>query len=345
MRHRLTPLGWITGGEGLLLCLVPAVQHAPLAAAGGVAMLAALGAARLLAARALARVRADWEPPRAIHAGVETTLSARIAADRPAPPLDLWAWDPRLRAPRLVARLAGAGPRGGGARWTARFPARGLVALPPLEIDGAQPMGLVACRRAAGEGMQVVVLPPLGRVRTGLRARLAEWFAGVAASPEPGGDDLGRLRAWTPGDPRARIHWRASARHRQLLVAERHAPATRRLAIALDPQAPAACFERLVAAAATLVDDLDRRGWELSLHHGQVPRGVAGARARLLEELALCRAGGAPLEEAVPRGVPCLALLDDASAPPACHPPPLTVRDGELPRLIHLPRRLARSGT
>lgn len=340
MSHRLTPLGWITGGEGLLLCLVPAWQAVPLAAAGGVAMLAAVGAARLLTARALSGVQAEWVLPRAVHAGSETTLAARISSTAPAPPLDLWAWDPRTRTMREVAHLAGVGAQAGGARWTARFPSRGALQLPALEVSGVQPMGLIESRRAAGPVAQVIVLPALGRVRAGLRARLAEWFAGVAVAPEPGGDDLGRLRSWAPGDPRSRIHWRASARHQQLLVAERHAPAARRLAIALDPLAPPLVFERLVAAAATLIDDLDRRGWELAVHYGQAARGVCGTRERLLEALALCRAGGAPLDEIVPRGMPCLALLDDDTRAPDSQPPPLVVRDGELPRLIHLPRRM-----
>jgi uncharacterized protein (DUF58 family) len=341
--NRLTPLGWITGAEGVFLCLVPVWQNAPLAAAGGIALLAALGAARLLAPRALASAEAVWVLPRAVYAGVETTLAARLSSPHELPPLTLWAWNPRAKAPRQVARLAGVGPVGAGARWTARFPTRGAVTLPPLGLAAEQPFGLVACRREPGEGVQLVVLPALGRVRAGLRARLAEWFAGLAVAHEPGGDELGRLRDWAPGDPRIRIHWRASARHRRLLVAERHAPAARRLTIVLDPAAPAAVFERLVSAAATVVDDLARHGWELSLRHGQAPRGTVGARERLLESLALCRPGGTPLGELVPRGQPCLAFLGDDSSAPDSQLPPLIVRDSELPRLIHLPRRLGRA--
>ncbi|MEK7415411.1 MAG: DUF58 domain-containing protein, partial [Planctomycetota bacterium] len=160
--------------------------------------------------------------------------------------------------------------------------------------------------------------------------------------PELGGDDLGRLRAWTPGDPPARVHWRASARHRTLLVTERHAPAARRLAIAIDPHASSVVFERLVSAAATLSDDLAARGWELVIHHGQIPHGLSGARDRLLETLAMSRVGGSvPLDEIVPRGSPCLALLDDSTPAPRTVPPALIIRDSELPRLIHLPRRLS----
>lgn len=337
---RLTPLGWITLAEGVALCLVPAWQSAPLAAAGGIAMLAAVGAARLLAPRALARVQATWELPRAAHAGAEATLAARLTVSGAAPPVTLLAWDPRARAPREVARIDRGGDGGVAVRWSQRFPARGAIHLPGLELACQQPLGLVEARGPAGADCTLIVLPPIGRVRAGLRTRLSEWFAGLAVANEPGNDDLGRLRAWAPGDPRSRIHWRASARHQQLLVAERHAPAARRLAIAVDPHAPPLVFERLVAAAATVVDDLDRRGWELSVHHGQSPRGLAGARDRLLESLALCRPGGAPLDEVVPRGTPCLALLADATAAPEGQPPPLLVRDDELPRLIHLPRRL-----
>lgn len=343
MSTRLTPLGWITGVEGALLCLVPAWQMVPLAAVGGVAMLATVGAARWLAPRALRQVRAEWVRPKAVYAGVETTLAARVSATRAVPPVDLLAWDPRTRVPRLVARLSGIGPAESGARWSARFPARGAVTLPPLIAQGAQPFGLIEAQREAGAACELIVLPPLGRVRAGLRTRLAEWFSGVATAPELGGDDLGRLRDWAAGDSRNRIHWRASARHQRLLVAERHAPGARRLAIALDPLASATVYERLVSAAATLVDDLDRRGWELAVHHGHAPHGAVGDRDRLLEALALARPGGAPIDEIVPRGMPCLALLADASAEPENQPPPMVVRDQQLPRLIHLPRRLGRS--
>ncbi len=343
MRTRLTPLGWITGAEGVALCLVPAWQVAPLAAVGGIAMLAALGAARLLAPRGLAMVQATWVPPRTIHAGAEAVMTAQLSFNTPAPPCTLWAWDPRAREQRQVARLSVNDQAGCTVRWVMRFPNRGAVHLPALQISGVQPLGLIEARRSAGDGSTVIVLPPIGRIRAGLRARLAEWFAGVAVAPEPGGDDLGRLRAWAPGDPRSRIHWRASARHQQLLVAERHAPAARRLAIAIDPLASAVVFERLVSAAATLVDDLAARGWELMVHHGHVPRGATGARDRLLEALALARPGGAPLEEIVPRGAPCLALLAEGTRPPDNQPPPLVIRDDELARLIHLPRRLGRA--
>ncbi len=338
---RFTPLGWITGAEGVALCLVPAWQVAPLAAAGGVAMLAALAAARVLAPRGLTGITAHWLPPRAIHAGAEVMMTAQVEGAAGVPPFAVWAYEPRAREQRRVARLTGGGSQC--VRWAMRFPNRGAVQLPPLQVSGSQPLGLVEARRLAGEGTTVIVLPPIGRVRAGLRARLAEWFAGVAVAQETGSDDLGRLRAYMPGDPRSRIHWRASARHQQLLVAERHAPASRRLAIALDPSASAAVFERLVAAAATLVDDLSARGWELMVHHGQVPRGASGARDRLLEALALARPGGAPLEEIVPRGCPCLALLGEDTRAPDNQPPPLVIRNDELARLIHLPRRMGRT--
>jgi uncharacterized protein (DUF58 family) len=342
MALRPTPLGWITGAEGAALCLLTAWQQVPLAAAGGVALLGALGAARLLAPRGVQGIAVRWLLPRAIHAGAETTLAVALSAERRVPPLTVQAWDPRAREFRQVARLAGGGPLDAGVRWAARFPARGLAVVPPPRLLCRQPLGLIECELPVGTAAELTVLPALGRVRAGLRARLAEWFAGVAVSPEAGADDLGRLRAFAPGDPPARIHWRASARHRQLLVAERHAPASRRLAIAIDPAAGGMVFERLVSAAATLADDLGRRGWELALHHGHDPRGVAGSSARLLDALAGVKPGGAPLEELVPRGTPCLALVGDDTPQPRGQPAPLVVRDGDLPRLIHLPRRLGR---
>ncbi|MEK7415412.1 MAG: hypothetical protein AAB263_19060, partial [Planctomycetota bacterium] len=184
MSLRLTHLGWITASEGVALCLVPAWQSAPLAIAGGTALLAAVAVARLQAARHLRVIEANWLLPKSVHAGSETTLAATISAPTGTPPAVLLAWDPRSRSEREVARLAGVGPLATCVRWTTRFPTRGHVHLPPLVIAGEQPLGLIRAAQAAGSDAHIVVLPALGRVRASLRARLAEWFAGVATAPE-----------------------------------------------------------------------------------------------------------------------------------------------------------------
>ena len=76
------------------------------------------------------------------------------------------------------------------------------------------------------------------------------------------------------------------------------------------------------------------------LHGGWVPGGVSGNQERLLGTLALATRGGVPLGECLPRGIPVLALMADATPDPIFAGPLLCLRDAELPRLIHLPRRI-----
>jgi uncharacterized protein (DUF58 family) len=336
----VTALGWMTLAEAAVLIAAVAWLPRPAAVAAGAALAAAWLVAWWLVPRQLQRIEVHWLLPRRATAGAETVLGATIVAPGGAPPCTLMGWDPRRRQRTPVAHLPEVGGTPRRVRWTVRFPDRGQVELPPLEVDGQQPFGLVAARQRCSRGAHLVVWPALGRVRSSLRARLAAWLGGASASGDAGNDDLARLRHFHPGDPLRRIHWRASARHGELLVGERHAPTTRRLAIALDGGAGAAAFERLIAAAATLADDLLRGGWDLSLHGGWVPGGVSGNQERLLGTLALATRGGVPLGECLPRGIPVLALLADATPDPVFTGPLLCLRDAELPRLIHLPRRI-----
>ena len=64
------------------------------------------------------------------------------------------------------------------------------------------------------------------------------------------GVDLFAVRDWRPGDDGRRVHWRSTARHGRLVVAERGEPDARRLVLATTAAWGTTGTEELVAAAA-----------------------------------------------------------------------------------------------
>lgn len=342
----LTWLGWLTAVEAAVLMVLAAVGWWPALAAAGIGLAAVVAVAVQSSPRRLDGITAAWELPARAHAGAEVELAAVLHAPAGAPPLALEGWTGRAGGDQ-VARFRALGPHPVRVRWLSRFPHRGRHALPPLVVRGIQPFGLVESSCIAAPGAEVLVLPAIGRVRARLLTRLARHLEGTVArsTPEPGDDDLARLRTYRPGDPPRIIHWRASARHHHLLVAERQPIASRRLALAIDAALPpgtdAHRLERLICAAATIIDTLWDHGWELSLHGCFAPpQGVRGDRLRLFEALALVAGGGEPLRLHLPTGVPCLALVLDDDLPD-CQPAPLVIRERELGELVRLPGRLA----
>jgi uncharacterized protein (DUF58 family) len=242
-----------------------------------------------------------------------------------------------------VVRLRGLGAAVLRPAWTVRFPRRGLARLPPLIARGEQPFGALSAARAVSPPTEVLVLPALGTVRRALHARLRSWLDLHASTITDAGDDeLAYLRPYRPGDAPHGIHWRASARHGALLVAERHAIGCKRLALVVDTSGgDPRRLERLICAAATLVDDLSGQGWSLTLHGAFAPRGVNGDRDRLLEALALAPGDQRPVADFGPLGSPALVLcLGAAPALAGVRPRPLVLTLGELDNLVRIPRRL-----
>ena len=102
-------------------------------------------------------------------------------------------------------------------------------------------------------------------------------------------------------------------------------------------------LDRLASVAATFVDHLGRRGWDLSLHGRFAPAGVVGNRARLLETLALLMPDDPtiPLGECLPPGRPCVVLTSRPLevAARSGGPRPLVLSLDECDALVRLPRR------
>lgn len=344
-RARFTLLGWLVLGEAALLAatlFIPSVQPRPLGAALGLGLLAALALAVWKTPRSLSGVRGSWVLPSVAHAGEEVSVGASLTAPQGAPPLVLEAWQPLVRRHEIMARLTGLDALPTRPTWTTRFPRRGLNRLPPLTVRTVQPFGLVSAGVQVGPASELLVLPALGRIRKELRTRLNRWLEAQAITTDLGDDELARLRDYRPGDHPHRIHWKASARHRTLLVAERHAPGCRRLALVVDTSAgpDARKLERLICVAATLVDHFTGAGWSVSLHGHFAPLGVEGPRLRLLETLALAGAANGELIDAIPPNRTTVVLALNQPELAAVMPKPLVLLLAECEQLVWLPRRV-----
>jgi uncharacterized protein (DUF58 family) len=174
-------------------------------------------------------VARSFNPP-VVSAGspVAVDLSVRnlsAASSGPASWSDRTPWEPiSVSSPTLPA-LAGTapglskGPAGVLLRYIVRPPARGVFPVGPLEIAYGDPFGLAAGRGALGTVQQLSVVPaivPLGEGGPSLLA--GDGNAQLIQRRSSGNDDDLMTREYRSGDAMRRVHWRASARHGELMV-------------------------------------------------------------------------------------------------------------------------------
>jgi uncharacterized protein (DUF58 family) len=336
----LTSAGWLVLVLAMVLMAAGWWWGRVEALAAGAALLAMFPLSWWGGRSAVRQVQVRWLVLDLLRCGDEVMLGAELVSRRPSPPLAVWAWSPVARRFAMTTRVVGVNGRAARLRWSARFPRRGLVELPPLQIEASAPFGVVAVRRAGAAGATVVVRPVTGLVRRPLQARLRDWLAEREPRLTAGEDAFDRLRGYRAGDPPHRIHWPASARHRRLVVTQRLDAGTRRVAVVVDGNARRdhARFEVLVAMAATIVEHLQADGWDCSVHGAWLDRaGVTGDPLRVQEALALARIGQVPVLDLIPAGCPALVL---AVRPPVGLPPEALVLTVEGDSdLVRLPRR------
>ena len=350
MRVRLTPIGWLVLGEAAVLLssrFWPArAIPEPTTVALGVAMLAAVVAAWWLAPRQLRGIEAQWLISPRVPAGEEVSVGALLRVRHGLPPCSIDAFDSVSRKIVQAVRLRALGVGSVRPAWSARFPRRGVLHLPPLRVRTSQPFGVVEVEQELGAGCEIVVLPSVGQLRRALRDRLDAWLSELIPTTADGSDEIDCLRDYRPGDPLRAVHWRASARHATLLVAKRRDPACRRLAIVLDTATagPTAIdgrsFEKLVVATASLAAACVQRGWQVSVHGGFAPHGISGDLPHLLEALALAGQDGTPLADCIPAQAAVAVLTARPGAVPHGERPPLVLPLADLDDLFRLPARV-----
>ncbi len=149
------------------------------------------------------------------------------------------------------------------------LPYRGEYALGMTRVDiqdifGLLPMHLDMRRLPYYRQRTLLVLPRL--VDAGLPAgRLRADRTGTGQSPAGGQEELSHLRAFVPGDPLSRVHWKASVKTRTLLTRQLEDPTGGSCLVFLDTRPvaedPVAGPDRLIECALALTAaHLQRRG-------------------------------------------------------------------------------------
>ncbi|HEX8501226.1 MAG TPA: DUF58 domain-containing protein [Pyrinomonadaceae bacterium] len=153
------------------------------------------------------------------------------------------------------------------------FPARGRVLVTGFELSTRFPFGFFRLRRRLrARDVEIIVYPkPEG---LGDELHLLPIDAGQMEAERRGaGHDLHSLREYQPRDDVRHIHWKASARHRRLIVREFTAEDERRVHVVLDTfveggEGAPARFERAVTQAASLVAHFVEERAEVRLTDG-----------------------------------------------------------------------------
>jgi uncharacterized protein (DUF58 family) len=98
---------------------------------------------------------------------------------------------------------------------------RGYWAGTDVTIEAVSPLGGFVRRKNLIRRNEMWVYPPPTLPLPLPMSGSAVARAGSRARVSPTGSEIAGLRQWQPGDPAARVHWRASARRNQLVVMER----------------------------------------------------------------------------------------------------------------------------
>jgi len=173
------------------------------------------------------------------------------------PVFDLGPWD--------ATRAVPTGP--GSLTYWLRFARRGVVPIGPAMVQRIAPFGLARLTIEVAPIDKVLVAPRLFRLPVNpLRFDAAEHSSQTTATG-PKEVDPGAVRPYQAGDPRTKVHWRATARRGKLMVRQDRAQATTDVWVVLDNalefdpatnltsevQVTVDSFELAVSAAASLV--------------------------------------------------------------------------------------------
>jgi uncharacterized protein (DUF58 family) len=183
------------------------------------------------------RLTVKVEPPEQLPVGATGAVAVRLSAPRAARRVELLLdLDPDFEpSPPVTAAL----PAGQAVDVAVPLKARrrGQHAVDAIWCRWSGPLGLCGRRTRRLVGRKVAVVPNLGPVRAAAFRYFGarELETGVQVERFVGdGSEFDALVKWVPGlDPRA-ISWKASARHRELLVQQFRAERNHQVILALD---------------------------------------------------------------------------------------------------------------
>jgi Protein of unknown function DUF58 len=172
-------------------------------------------------------VTRTFSPP-VVTAGTPTIIELTVRnASGLASPAAAWSddipWFPHRAGPGSLPALApgatAAGTRKSRLGYSLRPSLRGVYDIGPLDVSYLDPFGLAIGRLAVGGSQSLYVVPvvvPLGESVS--LAVSGEGAARLIQHMATGNDDDLMTREYRTGDALRRVHWRASARHGELMV-------------------------------------------------------------------------------------------------------------------------------
>lgn len=231
----------------------------------------------------------------------------------PPPPADRWRLGNRAG---YLEGFSALGPFGE-ARWEFEVGcrARGVYQVGPVELYSGDLFGLVACREILRLTREIVVYPRIVPLRH-LGLSFAEGVGGstrARALLEDPSRPAG-LRPYQPGDPPARVDWKATARTGTLHVTVLEPAAAQRIILLLAAETfdypwdnyRAEIFELAVTALASIAWWACRQGWQVGLlTNGVQPASLPAAASPIQLNVIL-----ETLARQQPAKVPPIDLLD-----------------------------------
>ena len=153
--------------------------------------------------------------------------------------------------------------------YVGRLPERGLYRFGKITLSTRFPCGFFRSSIELNVENEMIVLPKIGTLAAGWMTRQHDASETMLhrrhRSSRVTGEFLG-VRGWQHGDTKRWVHWRASARHDQLVVKQYEQHQNHDAAILLDLYCPEAIskyaddIELAVSFASTLATDIVRRG-------------------------------------------------------------------------------------
>lgn len=213
-------------------------------------------------------------------------------------------------APHRVARGTGASAT---IEYSVTPPRRGITEIGPLLVDFPDPFGLALGEIEVGETHSVVVAPAVARFPDlGRRVAADEGAARAHQLRASTNDDELMTREYRAGDPLRRVHWKASARHGELMVRQEEQRSHARARIVLDTrrggyrdvqratatEPESESFEWLVSFTASLSQRLTLTGYTVDVTETAWPQlRHTDQRDELLEGLATIELRDEPRRE------------------------------------------------
>ena len=295
---RLTVRGGITVGLGVTALVLgySAGRREFLVVAGAALLLVVLGAIVVRYRQPKFEIIRLFAPP-VVSAGGFTRVTVRIRnVGSSASTALLWN-DAIPWAQPMSPHELGSIPIGSAARRVRAVdyellpPRRGLYPIGPFVVEYEDPFGMVNAIRQVGETDRLVVVPAVAELPPG-GPTLAdgEGTAQLVQRRVTGNDDDLTTREYRAGDALRRVHWRASARHGELMVRQEEHRSHPDARVLLDtrqsgypdatpdqgdtwtPSASSEHFEWVVRMTAALGSHLEAAGFRVSIEETAAPQ-------------------------------------------------------------------------